>query len=176
MSGALYQQARDSDPTLVWCCAIVYDDGPTSGQRRVRVTCFQSVCQHGHHDPLSIITYILYDLYVCCHIYVGIVWYNILMQCVCSCYTLHIILSLPFVYPYHSVCLQLAVYSAMKHIQINSELIYKSNVISYSFWVNTFVYIMFGLCTSVWQYTILCLEDSVISIISPSSGGFPGPV
>ena len=135
MSGALYQQARDSHPTLVWCCAIVYDDGPTSDQRRVRVTCFQSVCHHGHHDPLSIITYILYELYGCSHIYVGIVWYNILMQCVCSCYTLHIILSLPFVNPYRSVSVQLAVYSAIKHIQINSELIYKSII-------------------SVWQYTI----------------------
>ena len=26
------------------------------------------------------------------------------------------------------------------------------------------------------EFRILCLEDSVISIISPSSGGYPGPV
>ena len=31
-------------------------------------------------------------------------------------------------------------------------------------------------CSASDEFRILCLEDSVISIISPSSGGSPGPV
>ena len=33
-----------------------------------------------------------------------------------------------------------------------------------------------GLRPPVLKFRIMCLEDSVISIISPSSGGSPGPV
>ena len=33
-----------------------------------------------------------------------------------------------------------------------------------------------GLRPPVYEFRILCLEDSVISFISPSSGGSPGPV
>ena len=35
---------------------------------------------------------------------------------------------------------------------------------------------MLGLRPPGFEFRILCLEDSVISIISPSSGGSPGPV
>ena len=35
---------------------------------------------------------------------------------------------------------------------------------------------MLGLRLPGLEFRILCLEDSVISIISPSSGGYPGPV
>ena len=38
------------------------------------------------------------------------------------------------------------------------------------------LYLLTGLRPPGLEFRILCLEDSVISIISPSSGGSPGPV
>ena len=37
-------------------------------------------------------------------------------------------------------------------------------------------FVFTGLLYVIFEFRILCLEDSVISMISPSSGGSPGPV